>query len=549
MKKVLSVTLAIILTFAMVLGVAAAEKVDSGKGELTISYSGKFENQEYIFDDKLYEKDNEYTLKFDITNITTTLDNPAYSPGGFRFPLPKEGHGTNDGERAVGWYSGQTGLTWDVLKDSKAIVFETTKNPGTLHGAMQGDGVGWTNVQDINNYVFTGSRAIILWEDNGYDLSTFNDPASWFQIFIGANWGEKWNDLGITNVYLLTTTDHVGGGTAETASLQKTIPGPSVSHTDLGAQLYAMSKTWSWVDLAEIEPLAATNNILTDVLDEKVLGFTIGNLGQFGLQIRVAEDSESKFELDSLKIKVSFDYVLERGAPAEVDLNATDKGNGKWELEVGEAEIDELLTLAGTRPVRLNADKATGGKATTIVIPFEALEAFAEAGNDVILTMPEGVFLIPKGVLADIVDQAKNKDLEFTVTEVDEDSKILTDEQKEYLEDKEDIAIFTITIMAGDVKITKLDGSLDITLQWDGKKASVFYLPEDGSEPEKMNTANSAGRVSFETNHLSIFFIEEDPDAATTPNTGVIMFFGIAGTVLAASGTGAVLFARKLKKR
>jgi len=233
-----------------------------------------------------------------------------------------------------------------------------------------------------------------------------------------------------------------------------------------------------------------------------------------------------------------------------VDLDPVeDLGGGKVGVSISDDKMEELLDAAeGNRGiVTLNVAGAQGGgAATAAVIDNAALKTLlaAEEVSIVSVVMPQGVVNFNAAALASILEQAGDADITLHVEKVDEDA--LTEAQIEAL--PEGAAVFSISLMAGDTPITEFNGMLTITLPWTGSlPATVFHLDNDGKLTERTTRNAGAGRIQFDTPSLSIYIIQHTPGSGSD-KTGVVMFFGIAGALLATSGAGAVIIGRKLRK-
>ena len=284
-----------------------------------------------------------------------------------------------------------------------------------------------------------------------------------------------------------------------------------------------------------------------------------GNFGTGGGGATGAKGQMTRVVIKSLKLVADCTGdcpTCSSAAPAVIETVVKDLGDGKVGIIADADKIEDYITAAKASEVVVLdiADaKDTPKGTTTVVIPFEMLEAFVEEGLSVRVVMPEGTIDISAGILENILKKGTgaNKDVVFTVYEVDPEEE-LNDEQLEAL--PENTAVFKITLFIGGVQIIDADGEggFIIYLPWEGTfPVKVSWLDDDGKLHPRDGARQVAGTkmLRFATPRLSFYVVQFDPAGETTDKTGVVMFFGVAGVLLAASGTGTILTIRKLRKK
>jgi len=181
--------------------------------------------------------------------------------------------------------------------------------------------------------------------------------------------------------------------------------------------------------------------------------------------------------------------------------------DGKVVLVIDEATIEALIDSARDGIVHFDVSNVTG--ATAVTIPSAAIIAMAEAGLAVEIDMPQGSILLDGDALASLIDQLGGDD--FTLTLFKILASDLSSEMQDAIEPGD--VVFRITIESADQYIRNFDGTLTITVPWNGSfPAVVWYLDEDGNMT-RMETLYDevAGTVTFITNHLSVYVIRHEP--------------------------------------
>ena len=178
--------------------------------------------------------------------------------------------------------------------------------------------------------------------------------------------------------------------------------------------------------------------------------------------------------------------------------------------------------------------------ATTAVVPTNQWQRIADAGLDIELLLPDGTISFNNDALQSIADQARGGNISSTITTVD--TTDLPEAQQAGV--REGDYVFRIEVMAGNQRITEIDGMLAITVDFSGNPpVAAWRLNSDGTlEPLAATFQPGNATVTFYTNHLSIFtvgtyFPDDTPPTEVTP----IAESGIGFTTLPAALTSATL--------
>ncbi|MDR2589373.1 MAG: hypothetical protein LBC71_00035 [Oscillospiraceae bacterium] len=177
--------------------------------------------------------------------------------------------------------------------------------------------------------------------------------------------------------------------------------------------------------------------------------------------------------------------------------------DGRVTLMIDAALTQELIDAATNGMVSFNLTGVP--TAIQVVLPPAALEAFVEAGLGLEISLPQGKISLDAAALTSLVDQMGGQPV--TITLYKPETSDLSASQQSALED--DDAVFRIRIEAAGVFIREFDGVITVTLPYDGPfPAKVYYIALDGDIEEKETEhSESAGTVTFKTDHLSIYVI------------------------------------------
>ncbi|WP_400259679.1 chitobiase/beta-hexosaminidase C-terminal domain-containing protein [Candidatus Methanomassiliicoccus intestinalis] len=201
--------------------------------------------------------------------------------------------------------------------------------------------------------------------------------------------------------------------------------------------------------------------------------------------------------------------------------------NGNAEIKVDEEQAEELINNAvdsGSATIELIDSNNTEGELTSVTVSTTDLQTISdklenhEQVNSVSITTSTGTIVVEQEVLADILESTDAETVSFAVNDAKDK---LTEEQKQAVGNN---PVFEINIHADDQKVTSFNGkTITISLPYELKEGEdpnniiIYHLKDDGTI-EKMKCVYHDGQVSFETNHLSMFFIAYEAAEPVTPD-------------------------------
>jgi hypothetical protein len=177
-------------------------------------------------------------------------------------------------------------------------------------------------------------------------------------------------------------------------------------------------------------------------------------------------------------------------------------------------KVEEIIDSAQDGKAVLNLSTIAG--ATEAVLPTAALEQLADADLDVEIRLPQGTIVLDAAAAASAAEQADGADITVSLEILGVSD--LSPEQRSAVRGSD--VIFDITISSGDKQITNFDGTITVTVPYNGPlPAAVWYLNSAGQLIRIPSTYNAANRtVTFTTTHLSFYVVGLDT-AALTPSS------------------------------
>ena len=201
--------------------------------------------------------------------------------------------------------------------------------------------------------------------------------------------------------------------------------------------------------------------------------------------------------------------------------------NGNAEIKIDEEQAEELINNAidsGSSTIELIDSNNTEGELTSVTVSTTDLQTISdklednEQVNSVSITTSTGTIVVEQEVLAGILESTEAETVSFAVNDARDK---LTEEQKQAVGNN---PVFEINIHADDQKVTSFNGkTITISLPYELKEGEdpnniiIYHLKDDGTI-EKMKCVYHDGQVSFETNHLSMFFIAYEAAEPVTPD-------------------------------
>jgi len=211
-------------------------------------------------------------------------------------------------------------------------------------------------------------------------------------------------------------------------------------------------------------------------------------------------------------------------------------------LDLNQNAIAEIINGAEGDTVSL--DMTGLARANEAVKPTAALAQFAEAGLALEVSLPRGTVLFDPPALTSISEQAEYENVSLLLSQAGRSE--LTQVQRNALGFND--MVFSIRLSSGSQSIRNFDGTLTVTLPYNGPfPAAIWYLDGQGNLEKMDSTYDSeAMTVSFTTNHLSYYVAGQDPetvgiappanDVTQQANTGgnlalLIIIIGVAAGV------------------
>lgn len=223
---------------------------------------------------------------------------------------------------------------------------------------------------------------------------------------------------------------------------------------------------------------------------------TVGAFGHSGEDDAIRVSAEVDVGTGSVAINIDADTTQ-----ALIDMAITGMAHA---LEAGEDFIPAIV---------FDISDVIG--ATNVTIPITALEQTAEAGLGVEKILPAGSIVLDREALSSALDQAGDDAVTVSL-EVAQPRMISATQHNALGDISSNEIVFSIKVQSGDTLIRNFGGYLTVTLPYDGPTpVAVWYLDSDGN----MHMLDSAfdyetGKVTFVTNHLSLYVVGLDVKAA-----------------------------------
>jgi len=180
----------------------------------------------------------------------------------------------------------------------------------------------------------------------------------------------------------------------------------------------------------------------------------------------------------------------------------------------------------------------SGAAVNAVSIPSELFQAASSGNKTLQLDLPLGSIQFDSGALSTLAGQTGN--LEIAVEKANPINLPAVQQDKV----NEGDAVFSITATAGATAITNFNGTLTITVPFDGPfPARVWYLNNAGELVSvKCSYDATKKTVTFTTNHLSIYLVRQGVPP-TSDNTNLLLMGIIA--ITSASGLAVMVIFRK----
>jgi len=206
-----------------------------------------------------------------------------------------------------------------------------------------------------------------------------------------------------------------------------------------------------------------------------------------------------------------------------------------WSSDMNEFMVDALTEQASL---------ITGGKTAELVIVStevninaDAAEDIADAFRTVTLTNADAHMEIPAGIMKNLAKDGKLK-----ITSKQATSSDMTEKQRSVVGNN---YVLKLTATAGTTTVHELGDSVTISFNYipttsmSGKHLVVCYVDDDGKTTD-MQTTYANGRVTFTTDHFSVYFVnivEDTPGgggSSSSSHDNILYIAAIAAAAVAA---------------
>lgn len=193
-----------------------------------------------------------------------------------------------------------------------------------------------------------------------------------------------------------------------------------------------------------------------------------------------------------------------------VAVNYTQSG-AAISLEMPSGKVSKIIGTAADGVASLDLSELS--EATSANMPQSALFQFADAGLGVELKLPQGSVTLDGNAVKAVAEQAGGDNVSVSLSAVGHSA--LTSVQSAAI--NSDDLVFSISVSSGTKAIHNFDGSITVTIPYDGPTpVAVWYLSDTG-ELEKLDAVYDAATktVTFKTSHLSLYAVGADKETST----------------------------------
>gem|GEM_PF-3024444 len=217
--------------------------------------------------------------------------------------------------------------------------------------------------------------------------------------------------------------------------------------------------------------------------------------------------------------------------------------NGEAIVHLTDAEMVTLVSDA--QAVVMDFTGEYFNDAVNITLPAALFEVVGESDLVLEVVMPQGTLSFSPGAVASAAEQADGVPISLSLEQMHLSE--IPNHQRRYVRGND--YIFSIAVMAGESPIRNFDGSINVTVSFNGRlPATVWFLDYDGIlHPRTATHCAVTSTVTFVTNHFSLFVIQEADEwlnpfidvQAAAPYFSAVRFVNEQGLFL---GTAADLF-------
>ncbi len=313
------------------------------------------------------------------------------------------------------------------------------------------------------------------------------------------------------------------GRSESTETIRYDASGKEISHTVQGKENIVQNNQDATSTMYTIDwTKDVMKNVLTVSSTETVTAFdyiftkTTVSVSENGSDLTVKETIQSAESSDGKVTAEPKDGVI--------SIVISDGGS------LGYSSLKNMISLFGDSTYRVTADGTVVDSLFGDIADLESGMVLGDGnGSSVILD-------------STVMSNLKGKgDTVFSVT----DAKDLTEKQKSVAGDAK---VLSISLKCGDVAQSKF-GKITVTAVCsidiqEGKELKVWYIDDFGNKTLVGNASYADGKVTFETDHLSLYAIGYESDKTSSENTNLVPVIGI---VVVLALLGAAVFLRKRK--
>ena len=216
----------------------------------------------------------------------------------------------------------------------------------------------------------------------------------------------------------------------------------------------------------------------------------------------------------------------------KTDIQAIEVKNGK--VDISETIVNEAIMNAGTSNIVKLPLEDVAEDVKSVKLPVNSLKEIARIEKSLCIETATALITMDAKALEKIIEDAGvNLDISLEVNEIKQD--LLTEKQKEAIEDKEIMQIISAEIICNNRNITDFGGGkvqvqIPFALE-DGAKGSdyqVIYISDNG-KIENIPTTYKDGCIVVELEHFSEYAIVKVSAEApiTSDNSGFELWLGV----------------------
>jgi len=174
---------------------------------------------------------------------------------------------------------------------------------------------------------------------------------------------------------------------------------------------------------------------------------------------------------------------------------------GTATLDLPASKVTEIIGKPQNGAAVLDLSKVSG--VSGAALPKSALSQFAGAGLGVSVKLPQGTVTLDAKAAKDIAAQAGDANVTISLKAADQSS--LTAEQRAAI--KPGDLVFNVSVSSGAQAIHNFDGSISVTVSYNGPLPTAIWYLNDAGVLEQMDSVYDpvTKTITFTTSHLSLY--------------------------------------------